>query len=203
LLWVTLPVFYGSPPRRCVRCGQLHAGVCGVGGRRQNKCCGEYKRGQPPAFGRAGNSTTVCLRVELTLAVVSRVSVTPTSVRGLQPRPSYVSYMSYRSYSLIRGRALAYAPACPLRWFAGWYYRWHPFPASACGRHQCAGSSHLSPFKSVRVRSCPFEALIRATAAGSRVSVPLRANSRSRFSFGVYFNKFLFGALNCRVCILY
>ena len=56
-------------PRRCVRCGQSHAGVCGVGGRRQNKCCGEYKRGQPPAFGRAGNTTNACLLVVLPLAV--------------------------------------------------------------------------------------------------------------------------------------
>ena len=28
-------------PRRCVRCGQSPAVVCGVGGRRKNRCCGE------------------------------------------------------------------------------------------------------------------------------------------------------------------
>jgi|GEM_PF-5972766 len=72
-------------PRRYVRCGQSHAVVCGVGGRRQNKCGGEYKRGQPPACGRAGNSTNVCLRIVLPPAVVSRVSVWQASVRGLQP----------------------------------------------------------------------------------------------------------------------
>ena len=107
-------------PRRYVRCGQSHAVVCGVGGRRQNKCGGEYKRGQPPAFGRAGNTTNVCLLVVLPPAVVSRVSVALTPVRALPAtslRSSPFKSVQVRSGRSFAQRQLADSPACPPRRF--------------------------------------------------------------------------------------
>ena len=167
MLWVMLPVFYGSPPRRCVRCGQSHTGVCGVCGRRRNNRCGEYKRGQPPAFGRAGNITNAGLQVVLLQAVVSRVSVAPTPVRGLQP-PHSVQVRS-SPFKSVRGAHSRNG---------GWQSRQRAppqveLPQAVVSRVSVGQASvrGLRPPHSVQVRSSPFGALIRATAACNRAGV--------------------------------
>gem|GEM_PF-4368432 len=72
----------------------------------------------------------------------------------------------------------------------GLFYRWHPFPASACVKHRCAGSSHarpmcrlicpIGPIRSFAQRrlavasACPprqFAGVVLPLAPVSRVSV--------------------------------